>query len=185
MARIKPRLLLLAPLILAYFRIRALPAPAWHVPADLGLLALSAAVSVGLGIWRGQTIKVWRDGDGTWWRQGSARTLALWGALIVARGLLYGLDAALGHREASGLGAILLTLALSFAARGTPSPRCGCTPCRHLPAASWLSQRPAAPWPCRPGLCSRSHPRPRAATSARAPRSARLGMKLTQRRSLG
>jgi hypothetical protein len=116
-ARIKPRLLRLAPLILAYFGIRALPAPAWHVPADLGLLALSAAVSVGLGIWRGQTIKVWRDADGTWWRQGSARTLALWGALIVARGLLYGLDAALGHREASGLGAILLTLALSFAAQ--------------------------------------------------------------------
>ena len=33
MARIKPRLLLLAPLIPAYFGIRALPAPAWHVPA--------------------------------------------------------------------------------------------------------------------------------------------------------
>ena len=35
----------------------------------------------------------------------------------MARGLLYGLDAAAGHREASGLGAILLTLALSFAAQ--------------------------------------------------------------------
>jgi hypothetical protein len=45
------------------------------------------------------------------------RTLALWGALIVARGLLYALDAAAGHREASGLGAVLVTLALSFAAQ--------------------------------------------------------------------
>jgi hypothetical protein len=60
---------------------------------------------------------VWRDADGTWWRKGSVRTLALWGALIVARALLYGLDAAAGHREGSDLGAILLTLALSFAAQ--------------------------------------------------------------------
>jgi hypothetical protein len=119
LARIKPRLLWLAPLILAYFGIRGVPASTWHVPADLGLLALSAAISLGLGVWRGQTIMVWRDIDGTWWRQGSARTLVLWGALIVARALLYGLDAAAGHREASGLGAILLTLALSFAAQNS------------------------------------------------------------------
>jgi len=116
-ARVKPRLLWLAPLILAYFGIRALPASTWRVPADLGLLALSAAVSVGLGVWRGQTIKVWREADGTWWRQGSVLTLVLWGALLVARGVLYGVDAAAGHRDASGLGAILVTLALSFAAQ--------------------------------------------------------------------
>jgi hypothetical protein len=35
----------------------------------------------------------------------------------VARGVLYGVDAAAGHREASGLGAVLVTLALSFAAQ--------------------------------------------------------------------
>jgi hypothetical protein len=117
LARVKPRLLWLAPLVLAYFGIRALPTSTWRVPADLGLLVLSAAVSVGLGVWRGQTIRVWREADGTWWRQGSVRTLVLWGVLIVVRGLLYGLDAAVGHRDASGLGAILLTLALSFAAQ--------------------------------------------------------------------
>ena len=117
MAQVKPRLLWLAPLVLVYFGIRALPTASWHMAADLGLLALSAALSVGLGVWRGQTIRVWREADGTWWRQGSVRTLALWGALIIARGLLYGLDAASGHRAASGLGAILVTLALSFAAQ--------------------------------------------------------------------
>ena len=118
-APVKPRLLWLAPLILAYFGIRSLPASTWHVPAVLGLLLLSAAVSVGLGVWRGQTIRVWREADGTWWRQGSALTLVLWGALLVVRGLLYALDAATGHRDASGLGAILVTLALSFAAQNT------------------------------------------------------------------
>jgi hypothetical protein len=116
-ARVKSRLLWLAPLVLAYFGFRALPASTWHMAADLGLIALGAAVSVGLGVWRGQTIRVWREADGSWWRQGSVRTLALWGALIVARGLLYVLDAAAGHRDASGLGAILVTLAFSFAAQ--------------------------------------------------------------------
>ncbi len=116
-ARVKPLLLVAAPVVLAYFGIRSLPASFWHESANLGLLAVGVAISIGLGLWRGQTIKVWRDADGTWWRQGSWFTLALWGALIVARGLLYGVDAAVGHREASGLGAVLVTLALSFAAQ--------------------------------------------------------------------
>jgi hypothetical protein len=115
--RVKPRLLWLVPLLLAFFGIRSLPSSTWHVPVDLGLLAVSAVISIGLGIWRGQTIRVWRDADGTWWRQGSALTLVLWGALIVARGLLYGAGIAVGHREATNLGAILVTLALSFAAQ--------------------------------------------------------------------
>jgi hypothetical protein len=116
-APVKPRLLWLTPLLLAFFGIRSLPSSTWHVPADLALLAVSAVISIGLGIWRGQTIRVWRDADGTWWRQGSALTLVLWGALILARGLLYGAGVAVGHREATNLGAILVVLALSFAAQ--------------------------------------------------------------------
>jgi hypothetical protein len=119
LARVKPRLLVLAPLVLAFFGIRSLPASTWRVPADLALLAVSAALSLGLGVWRGQTIRVWRNADGTWWRQGSMLTLVLWGVLIAARGVLYGVDVAVGHREASDLGAVLVTLALSFAAQNT------------------------------------------------------------------
>lgn len=119
LARVKPRLLVLAPLVLAFFGIRSLPASTWRVPADLALLAVSAALSVGLGVWRGQTIRVWRSADGTWWRQGSMLTLVLWGVLIAARGVLYGVDVAAGRREASDLGAVLVTLALSFAAQNT------------------------------------------------------------------
>jgi hypothetical protein len=118
-ARVKPRLLVLAPLVLAFFGIRSVPASTWRMPADLALLAVSAALSLGLGAWRGQTIKVWRDADGTLWRQGSVLTLVLWGVLIVARGLLYGVGVAVGHRDASDLGAVLVTLALSFAAQNT------------------------------------------------------------------
>jgi pimeloyl-ACP methyl ester carboxylesterase len=118
-AWVKPRLLVLAPLVLAFFGIRSLPASTWQVPADLALLAVSAALSLGLGVWRGQTIKVWRDADGTWWRQGSVLTLVLWRVLIVARGLLYGVGVTVGHREASGLEAVLVMLALNLHAATT------------------------------------------------------------------
>jgi hypothetical protein len=77
LARVKPRLLLLAPPVLTFFGIRSLPASTWRVPADLALLAVSAALSLGPGAWRGQTIRVWRDVGGTWWRHGSMLTLVL------------------------------------------------------------------------------------------------------------
>ena len=48
LARVKPRLLVLAPLVLAFFGICGLPASTWRVPADLALLAVSAALSPGL-----------------------------------------------------------------------------------------------------------------------------------------
>ena len=144
-ARVKPRLLVLAPLVLAFFGIRSLPASTWRMPADLALLAVSAALSLGLGVWRGQTIKVWRDADGTWWRKGSVLTLVLWGVLIVARGLLYGVGVAVGHRDASDLGAVLVTLALSFAAQNTVTAlRMNAAPPLADQGASRLSQPPAA-----------------------------------------
>jgi hypothetical protein len=151
-APVKPRLLWLTPLVLAFFGIRSLPSSTWHVPADLGLLALSAVISLGLGVWRGQTIKVWRDADGTWWRQGSALTLVLWGALIAARGLLYGVGVAVGHREATNLGAVLVVLALSFAAQNAVTAL-------RMNAASPLSGgQPAGP-ATRDGLHARRHER--------------------------
>jgi hypothetical protein len=136
-----------------------------HLPAGLGLLALGAAVSAGLGIWRGQAISVWRDADATWWRQGSARTLVLWGALIMARGLLYRLDAAAGHREAPGLGAILLTLALSFAAQNAVT-----------------ALRMQAGPPLAPGQPAQPAPGPGVAVSSRGSAHDRIHARRRQRR---
>lgn len=161
--RVKPRLLWLVPLLLAFFGIRSLPDSTWHMPADLALLALSAVISIGLGIWRGQTIRVWRDADGTWWRQGSALTLVLWGALIGARGLIYGIGIGVGHREAINLGAILVVLALSFAAQNavtalrmtTAPPLSGGQPAEPATRDTVLAP-PLAP---HDGLAARRHER--------------------------
>jgi hypothetical protein len=116
-APVKPRLLLLAPLALAWFGLRAVPTSLWQNAADLALLAGSAVVSAALGVWRGHTIAVWRDDRGVWWRRGSKLTLVLWGALFAVRGVLYVVDRAAGHPEASGIGALLVTFALGFAAQ--------------------------------------------------------------------
>ena len=114
---IKSRLLVLAPLIMGYFGIRDTPASTWKSGADLGFIAIGALFSIGLGLWRGNTIRVWRENDGTWWRAGTRTTLYLWGALLLVRGALAGIADAAGHKAADGLGPILFSLALSFAAQ--------------------------------------------------------------------
>ena len=114
---VKPRLLVLAPLALAYFGLRSMPVAVWKDAADLALLGAAAVVSVALGVWRGRTIAVWQGEDGGWWRRGSWLTVALWVALFAARGLLFVVDRAVGHPEASGAAALLCALAVGFAAQ--------------------------------------------------------------------
>lgn len=115
--QVKPRLLVVAPILLGYFGFRSLVASDLRSGVDLGLLTVSAVASVGLGVWRGTTIRVWRDPTGRWWRLGSWRTLALWGALFAVRGGTYAVAVATGHREVSSLGLMLVFLGVSFAAQ--------------------------------------------------------------------
>jgi hypothetical protein len=116
-APVKTRLLVIVPVILAYFGITTTAAKTWSNSPDLLLIVLGAAISVALGLPRGSTIRVWLGDDGRWWRQGSKATLALWGALFVARGGLYLAAQATGHQAASGVGPLLFALAISFAAQ--------------------------------------------------------------------
>ena len=88
------------PVVLAYFGITTTAAKTWSNPTDLLLIVVGAAISVALGVPRGATIRVWIDEDGRWWRQGSKATLALWGALFVARGGLFVIAQATGHQAA-------------------------------------------------------------------------------------
>ena len=64
--------------------------------------------------------------------------------LIVVRGLLYGIGVAVGHREASGLGAVLVTLALSFAAQNAVTAL-RMNAAQPLPAARPAGSQPAEP----------------------------------------
>ena len=116
-APIKSRLLVLAPLLMGYFGIKDTPVSTWKSGADLAFILVGALFSIGLGLWRGGTIRVWRESDGGWWRAGTKTTLYLWGALLVVRGVLAGVADATGHKPADGLGPILFSLALSFAAQ--------------------------------------------------------------------
>lgn len=56
-----------------------------HVAVSLGLLVFGLLVETGLGVLRGLTVDTWREHDGTVWRRGTARTLALWGVMVVVR----------------------------------------------------------------------------------------------------
>jgi hypothetical protein len=148
---VKPRLLVIVPVLMAYFGITTTPARTWSDSTDLLLIGLGTALSIAIGIPRGATIRVWRAEDGTWWRKGSNGTLVLWGALLVARGALYALDKASGHHAASGAGPVLLGLGLSFAAQNAVIAF------RMRPAGSERSTpapyaAPEAPrsWPSRP-----------------------------------
>ena len=116
-APVKARLLVIVPVVLAYFGVTTTAAKTWSNSADLALIVVGAVISVALGVPRGATIRVWVDDDGRWWRQGSKATLALWGALFVARGGLFVVAQATGHQAASGVGPLLFALAVSFAAQ--------------------------------------------------------------------
>ena len=141
-APIKIRLLVAAPLVMGYFGIRDTPASTWTSPADLTLIAVGAAFAIGLGLARGATIRVWREQDGLPWRQGSKVTLMLWGALVVVRAAMYGVAEATGHRAASGLGPVLLSLGLSFAAQNAITGlRISALPATEGGAQAWVRDR--------------------------------------------
>lgn len=88
------------------------PVAAW------GLLLLSLAAGVVMGVIRGATVRVWRDSSGVLTRQGTPLTLALW---IVSIALHLGIDLLLkgsaSHADQLGSVSILVYLALTLASQ--------------------------------------------------------------------
>jgi hypothetical protein len=84
---------------------------------SLALLALSAAVSIGFGMFRGRSMELFvRDGE--LWERASWRTILVgWGGLIVTRACLIGLAAAWGASLAASPLWIPLLLAVTLAAQ--------------------------------------------------------------------
>ncbi len=149
-APIKARMLVLAPLVMGYFGVKDTPSSTWSSGTAVTLIAVGAVFSIGLGLARGATIRVWREQDGRMWRQGSKYTMFLWGALLVVRVVVAAVASATHDHAATGTGPILLSLALTFAAQnvvtglrmnalsGTAAPNAG-------PAAAWAEDNVPTP----------------------------------------
>ncbi|MGH3320297.1 MAG: hypothetical protein ACRDN9_08970 [Streptosporangiaceae bacterium] len=84
-----------------------------HVWAGLVLLLGGIALAAALGVWRGMTMRTWRDGAGVLWRKGTRMTAVAWAASAAARVLLvFGGGYLLHIREP--MGAILLTVGVTL-----------------------------------------------------------------------
>lgn len=81
-------------------------------------IALSAVLSIGFGIWRGVQVRVWRDGAGTYFVQGTRLTLALWAGLILGKIAINTVGAITGALPSSPHpGEIFAFIAASFVAQ--------------------------------------------------------------------
>jgi hypothetical protein len=83
-----------------------------HPALSVVLLAVEAVAAVGLGVMRAVTVRVWREGDGTLWRRGTAWTLAAWVVSIAVRAAFIGAGSAAGVTFATG--GVLLFLSASL-----------------------------------------------------------------------
>ena len=85
--------------------------------ASVVLLSLSAAASIGFGVFRGRTVELFvRDGE-LWERASWMTIVAGWGGLLVTRVVLIGLAAAVGASLAASPTWIPLLLAVTLAAQ--------------------------------------------------------------------
>jgi hypothetical protein len=107
----------LLPLILAVLALRDpdLVDP-HHQVAAVCLIAVGVLAEIALGSAWGWTSKLWQERDGSVWVKGSPAALAAWLGMIVVRGGLYGIGAALGVKQ--GTSGLLLALAALLLVRG-------------------------------------------------------------------
>lgn len=111
---------LILPLVLGLYGLALLRSTWRHdrlTVASIVLLVLSASASVGFGVFRGRTIKLFvRDGE--LWEQASWRTIGVgWGGLLVARVALIGIAGLVGARLAASPTSIPLMIAITLAAQ--------------------------------------------------------------------
>lgn len=141
--------------------------------ATVALPVVSLLAGAGLGAIRAATVRIWRDQDGSAWRQGTVLTAALWLASLATHLVM---DAVIDHSTriaALGTSSILLYLAVTLgvqreivrwrAGRHTPgdgsAPRMGSSAHRHGHAEAGVME---ATWPTSAAGHAPEAPRPRA-----------------------
>ncbi|WP_441249970.1 DUF1453 domain-containing protein [Kitasatospora sp. McL0602] len=107
----------LIPLVLAVLALRD-PAllDSRHVAFSVLLLAAGVVVEIALGSVWGWTAKLWYGEDGGIWVKGTPVAMAAWAGMLVLRGGLYAIGAALGVHQ--GTNQLLLALAALLLVRG-------------------------------------------------------------------
>ncbi len=86
-----------------------------HGALAIGLLTLSIALSVVVGLARGQLTRIWVDADGRVLRQGTALTVGLFLALVAAKFGLGTIEYLKGVRDTAGFGEVLVMIAVMVA----------------------------------------------------------------------
>ncbi len=85
--------------------------------ASAVILVLSAAVSIGFGVVRGQTVELFERGGELWERATWTTIAAGWGGLLLTRVALIGVAAAVGAKVAASPTSIPLMLAVTLGAQ--------------------------------------------------------------------
>jgi hypothetical protein len=109
-------------------------------PLELAPLGISLLISVGLGFWRGRTIRVLVR-DGHLWQQYTLTTVAVWILQLGVRGAMISTAQVLGTTLAAGMDSLILGLGLSLLAEAaTVGRRALATGAPFAPRASWRSR---------------------------------------------
>jgi hypothetical protein len=105
------------PVILAAMGISNLAQQPATAPSAIAMLAVNAVIAITLGLWRGTSIRVWREAAGTILRQGTLLTLAIWLVAIALRALTAIIGHASGMASSVSFGELPLFLGITFAAQ--------------------------------------------------------------------
>ncbi len=113
---LRPRRLVLLPAVLGLFALQQLSRQ--RLPTDFStaaFLVVNVVVSLGLGLWRGTTFRVWTDA-GLVVTKGTVATLVSWGVLIAIR-IPFAFTSHVLTFQGLVIGELLLALAITFAAQ--------------------------------------------------------------------
>ena len=114
---LRGRPLIVLPVLLAVMGISNLAQQPATAPAAIAVLVANAVIASTLGLWRGSSIRVWRDATDTILRQATLLTLALWLVALALRALTATVGHASGLAGSVSVGELPLFLGITFAAQ--------------------------------------------------------------------